>query len=354
MAIYYIYLVIFCLGSLLEKLNLKVGRTIFTLLVTLLIIFLGIRYQVGNDYKTYYDNYLGINFNTFYNSSVTTAKEPLYLLSNYIFSFEFLIFFYGFLSIFLLRKAIVFFSYPQFFVLTLLVYYGFYFIIFNVHLIRQGLAIAIVIYSYIYLYKKQYKIYVLLVLIAFLFHTSAIFCLPFGFFFKKNIKLKTQVIILIFSLIIAVNSVIFTTFFYSVGRNIPILSGYLDVYRVAEVTNYGISTGMILDICLLIFFMFNINKLSPKERFLYNIFFISVILSLLLIINPAALRLAYYFRITNIFLLPFLYKFVKLKMFPLLIVIALSATYLITSFSSVGEYGRGDRNLHFKTIFYKQ
>ena len=350
MEIYYIFLVIFCLGAAIEKLNVKIGKAIFNVLIVFLIIFLGIRYEVGNDYTTYYANYLGINFGT----SFVTAKEPLYWLSNYIFSFEIFIFIYGFFTFYLLRKSIIFFAYSRFLVITLLVYYCLYFVIFNVHLIRQGLAISIVLYSYTYLFKNEYKKYSLLVLIAFLIHTSAIFCLPFGFLFNKNIKLKYQIGLLIVSILIALNSSIFTNLFYSIASSLPYLNSYLEIYRVGELENYGLSTGIIFDICLLVFFMFNIKKLNAKERFLYNIFFISVILSLLLIINPAALRLNYYFRISNIFLLPLIYIYFKNKMIPFLIIIVISVTYLIISFSTEGTYGRGDRNLNYKTIFNKQ
>lgn len=158
MIIYYIYLLIFCIGSFIEKINIKLGKNIFNVLIFSLIIFLGIRYEVGNDYKTYYTNYLGIN----YGSGMVSAKEPLYILANYIFSFEIFIFLFGFLSIFLLKKVILYFTPPKFLITALLIYFGLYLVIFNVHLIRQGLAVSIVFYSYIFAYKSNYKKYIFL------------------------------------------------------------------------------------------------------------------------------------------------------------------------------------------------
>lgn len=350
MLIYYIYIFVFCIGSFFEKYDAKVGKRIFNVLIIAIIIFLGIRYKVGNDYMAYYNNYRGINFGNY----LVSAEEPLYVLANRLLSFEIFIFVFGFLSIWLLRKFIVQFAEPGFLVITLLVYYCLYFVIFNVHLIRQGLAISIVLYSYIYLFKKDYRMYLLLVVVAFLIHTSAIFVVPFGFLFHKELKIKLQVILLAAGLGIALNPVFFGNIFYSIAGSIPVLNKYLDFYRIEEVTNYGVSTGIIMDICLVVFFMFNLKKLNPKERFLYNIFFISVIFSLLLIINPGALRLNYYFRTTNIFLLPLIYKHFKIKLIPFLIVIGISIIYLINSFSTMGEYGRGDRNLPYKTLFDKE
>lgn len=350
MIIYYFYVLIFCVGSFLEKYDAKIGQKFFKILIITLVIFFGIRYQVGNDYDAYYSNYLAINKGSGY----VSAKEPLYLLANYIFSFEMFVFVFSFFSIILLSKFILNFSEQGFLVMTLFVYYCLYFVIFNLHLIRQGLAISIVLYSYIYLFEKKYKVYYLLVLGAFLIHTSAIFVLPFGLLFHKELKIKLQVILLAIAIGIALNSVFFVNIFYSFAGSIPILNNYLDIYRVGEFDNYGLSTGIIMDICLVVFFMFNLKKMDSKERFLYNIFFISVILSLILIINPGALRLNYYFRVTNIFLLPLLYKYFKIKLIPFIFVISLSILYLITSFSKSSIYGRGDRNLFYKTIFNKE
>lgn len=354
MAIYFFFVFILSGFSVFEKLVSNLKQNIFNLVMLLIALFLGLRYNVGNDYEAYWSNYLLINKGTDYALDSVSANEPLYILANQILSFEFFVFLFAFLSIWFLQKAITFFAEPNSYFLVFLVYFCLYLIIYNVHLIRQGLAISIVLYSYIYLYNKKYKMYLLLVIIAFCIHTSAIVVAPFGFLFAKNIKIKLQLILLSIALFVGVNSEMFISVFYSVARNVPILSSYLDIYRQGEFGDYGISTGIIMDICLVLFLMANLNKLSATERFLYNIFFISVILSLVLLINPGALRFNYYFRSINIFLLPLIYRFFKIKIIPIIIIIGISLLYLISSFQTIGPYGRGDRNLPYKTIFNKR
>lgn len=133
-------------------------------------------------------------------------------------------------------------------------------------------------------------------------------------------------------IIISLNPNFFTGIFYTIVNSIPFLNNYLSVYRVEEFKHYGLSTGIIIDVLLVIYFMFHLKNLNSKERFLYNIFYISVILSLLLVINPAALRLNYYFRMSNIFLIPLLYNKIKVKIIPYFIIIGLSILYLLTTF----------------------
>lgn len=345
MEIYYTIFFVLVIFSFLDRTgNLTYSKLFFRIGIIFFIIFVGIRYEVGNDYHSYYLNYLGINSNGY-----TDSKEIIYVLFNKIFNFESVIFLFSCLSFFFLYKSIKYFN-VDYSNTILLVYYSFFLVTFNLHIIRQGLAVALVLYSYKFLYEKKYILFLIFVLVASGFHISALIVIPISYFFKYEINKKIQIFILFISLVISYNIDIIMDFYYLVASNIPILNKYLLYYRQGEVGQYTFSMGMLFDILILLVLMSKQNNFSEKNKFLYNIFYISVILSLLLVVDEAALRLNYYFRIVIIFLLPFVITQFKVKLFVKFFIILACFLYLYQTFNAIGEYGKGDRNLHYKTI----
>ena len=347
MEIYFVFFFILAIASFFKLINLTFLKIIFVILI----LFTGLRYNVGNDYLTYQYNFNAIK--TGLGESVST--EPLYLLINYISpNFEFVIFFYAFFSFYFLYKALIFFS-DQYRILNLLIFYSLYFIIFDIHIIRQGLSVSIVLYSYIYLYKKEYKTFLFWLLIAFLSHKSALFVLVLLPFFKINF-IKFYSIYLIFaSIIFSFFSNHVLSFIYLVMSYIPFISNYSLYYRIEEATNYGISFGIICDLILFILLFFNRKKLNSKDFFLYKIFFVSIFFTFIFLVQPNALRLIYYFRVVNIFLFVILFCKIYLNIFFTQISIILYCyLYFMVNFTGEDrEHGKSDRNLYYKTILKK-
>lgn len=331
----------------LELFNKKYSYYNTWIITAFFILFAGIRYGVGNDYFSYYDNYLGINHGT-----GTDSTEIIYVLLNKVLSFELIIFFFSFFSFLFLKKAIDYFC-PRYGVTAYLIFYTFFLITYELHIIRQGLAISMILYGYKFLFEKKYVNYILIVILASMFHVSSIILLPFIFLVRINITVKIQIIFFVFSLIMLIFQDSIITIYYFLATNTPILNKYLLVYRQAERSSYGVSSGMILDLLVLLFFMIKQKTLNDKENFLFRIFFISVVLTFVLSLDPAALRLTYYFRTVNIFLIPLLFEYFKYKIIPFTFILAISGMYLYITFTAISEYGRGDRNLHYYTIFNK-
>ncbi|MGJ1285264.1 EpsG family protein [Sphingobacterium spiritivorum] len=348
MDIYYIILLIIFFFSTLDGFKGQhYSKLLFYIAIVFLIFFVGIRFQVGNDYNAYYSNYLGIN-----SGGSTDSKEIVYVLLNKILSFEGVIFFFSLLSFYFLARSIRYFN-PDYSNTALLIYFSLFLVTFNIHIIRQGLAIAIILYSYKYFFEKKYYIYIALVLLAAGFHLSALIVLPISYFFKFNFKKKTQIILLLSSVIISFNASKLIDLYYTIANNIPVLNKYLVFYRRDESGQYTFSFGMLFDILVLLFLMRKSENFSEKQTFLYKIFYISVILSLLLVVDQAALRLNYYFRVVLILLLPLLIGHFRVRLAVRLGILLACYLYLYMGFTSIGEYGRGDRNLRYKTIIDK-
>jgi len=347
MAIYYSIFFILVSFSFREIYNPNWSKIIGLIVTIFFINFVGIRYAVGNDYFTYFENYQGINKGT-----GTVSTEIAYVFLNKIFSFEIVIYVFSLLSFIFLNSAIDFFCLRHK-ILSYLVFFSFFLITFNLHIIRQGLAIAIILFGYRFLFNKNYLKFILIILLASTFHLSALILLPFMFLIHLKIAPFYQFIIIIISLGVLLFQEVIVGFYYSIAGNIPLLNKYLLVYREEERISYGLSSGMILDLIVLLILFFKRNLLNEKEEFLLRIFFLSTILTFVLSIDPAALRLVYYFRIVIIFLIPLFFRLFKVQFFSFIVISAICFQYLWITFNVEGEYGRGDRTLKYFTIFNK-
>ena len=109
-------------------------------------------------------------------------------------------------------------------------------------LIRQYLALAVLLYSYKYILKRNFIKFLLIVLIASTFHTTAIIFIISYFLIKINLK-KNPIIIYT---IICVITFVLTDFFYSLLDLIPLYKSYLtnstfgvqDNIKLAPVLNF--------------------------------------------------------------------------------------------------------------------
>ena len=348
MEIYYIIYIFLLLFTLKEVFLTKNSKLVFVLFTVFFILFVGLRKDVGNDYSTYLENYLLIN-----SGLEGSATEYLYVLTNLIFSFDVFIFFISLFSFYYLHKAIAYFNkdYP---ITSYFIYFGIFLITYNIHILRQGISIAMVFYGYKYLYEKKRIEFILFVILAFTFHKSALIVLPFTFLININLTVKRQIILLVIATVVYLLSNVFVDLFYIIAANTPILSSYLAFYRREEFTATGITLGMLMDMVIMIALLLKFKNLEGKDLFMYRLFFISVILSLLLSFMPAGIRLNYYFRTSLIFILPLLFRLYNLKKITIASLVFITYYYLYVTFNGQTEYGRGDRNLEYKTIFDEQ
>lgn len=140
----------------------------------LLFLFLSFRYDFGEDYMSYYDNFTFMSYNERQNANVEIGYNLLCLLFKPLGFLGFMIF-WSAIYCFSLYKTIIRYVSPSFYWLFI------FSIISNADLvfvgasaIRQTLAISVILLSLQYLENRKLTWYVILVLLASSFHQSAI------------------------------------------------------------------------------------------------------------------------------------------------------------------------------------
>ncbi len=185
--LYIFIFLLFIFSSIIESLeDKKLSRILYFLLIFVLIVHDGIRWEIGTDWKNYYDY-----FNNCLNDDSNTMSFSIgYVLINlfirffsdsytlFLFLHAFIV--YGFLSISIFSLS----PRPIF---SLMLYYGIMLPYLGMN--RQLIALVICLYSLIPLLKGSSLKFIAGVIAASLFHTSSLFFL-LAFFLRKEIKLR--------------------------------------------------------------------------------------------------------------------------------------------------------------------
>jgi len=306
----YIYPIIYC-GIILTcwiDFAKKSNRIIYVYFIGIfLLFFAGIRGSAGVD---------SIVYIKLYNNSTDTiwdwknlkrgyAEPGFYYLSVILKSISndvnFYFLFISFVSMLPLLKALSKLSvYP---ILGFIVYFARFFPARNMNQIRAALAIAIIMYAIKFLAEDKPRKYFLLVLLAMIFHLSAIIALFFGFIYRIKISFPLAVFLLLISAAVGV----------STQAIVPILLGFrsssLAFLGYLSYGNLGINNPVIYyQIFLCLFFVFFEKRLAPIQKGYYiirNAYLFSTMI-LLLTANMGVIggRLATLFATCEIFIVP--------------------------------------------------
>jgi hypothetical protein len=181
---------------------------------------------------------------------------------------------------------------------------GFYTFFFNGA--RQGIACAIYALAIGPLLERKLRAYVGYVLLAGLFHKTAIMMLPVYFIFDTTNTTRKNVLIILIGIAVA------AMFQGIVGLGAQIDARYASYGTAGEGGGYLIiGLTAVLGV---FFFMFKKHVNMERERYeLYlNMFFFGAVISVvsaLLSVNPSGfLRFSMYFNVSAIFLWPIIYK----------------------------------------------
>lgn len=175
---------------------------------TLIFIFLALRYNFGNDYKSYYNGYIKVNSYTSINYFNNLFRfEPGWLFLCRVFKslgFFSLIIFLAFFN------SIVYYWFIRRYVPKMYYWLGVFIYVFDpgfmlTHLsaMRQSIAISLFIISIPYIFNRQLIRFVLCILIAYLFHRSAFILLPLYLLGYLNWKINTVTAAIIVSVFIS-------------------------------------------------------------------------------------------------------------------------------------------------------
>ncbi len=288
------------------KLQVPLAKQVF---VFLLILILGLRHDVGKDYPTY---------ELIYNvpdSVQANATEPVWHLINYI--LRYLGFqargFFFFTSVALMicfYKGIKSMSSNFYISVTLFILSGFYFE--SANIVRQYVAIALLFYAFPYLLEGKIRKYMIWILLAALFHTSALLIFPFILLSR----LRYPPILLFSALIISFlwgNSLLNILINYVM----PSLATFnLYQYGVDDF-EAGVSSGVLklfynmLIAAILLLYTYKRPKNYPYFHILLNMVIIGMILYNTFYLFQPARRLYLYFFTYLIILIPYCAEYFK-------------------------------------------
>lgn len=319
----WLYILFFILVAILVLPDMRSGELsrfklgIFFFLFLLLWVFAGFRDGVGPDWNTYESIFredLTLGQILSGQGTALTRVEPFFLLFCYlvklpggnIYAFYIL---FNFLSIALVFLAIR--KYGVYALAGILIYMAHGYLM-NFSQIRQGLAAAIFLFALHFVIHRRYLLYTGLILVAMLFHYSVLITVPFIFFSRKKIHPYWILAMLLAAILIRQLHMLprLIMLMADITGN-PVFERYVTGYLENSKFSYsiGITPLMIEWACWLIIFIIYRKKLD--ERFPhFNVFFNLCWMGLgvyIIATDIAVLsRLAIYFRMTFIVLLPML------------------------------------------------
>ena len=302
MAIYLINLVLIIIYGLccnnIE--NQKTKKRIYILAVIQLIFILGFRLlgTVGKDwiyYSKYYDLQLNWNLAELldyqrYEIGFKLLTKVLSLIYN---NTQFYVFIIGVISV--VPVAFIIYKYSKMPFLSLIIYVTLDFYTFNFAGLRQGIAIAIIFFSYKYIVENKFLKFILCIILATLFHTSAIVFLPI--YFIRQIKI-TKLKIVFFAIIVILIYIFKNQIFLIINRF------FYDNYSLSNTSsgNWMLLCIFMLILCYL--FYKAVIKNDKNNQKLYIITTIGCMCMLFSSIASDTMRIANYFYIFLLILIP--------------------------------------------------
>jgi hypothetical protein len=219
---------------------------------------------------------------------------------------------------------------------------GFYFWSFNV--VRQMCAMAIFLFAYQFIEKKQPLKYVLLILCASEFHTTALLYLPV--YFIKKVRLNFKVILAL-SIILLSFPIVFVNLAYKLTSSIQpfrlYLTRYLDNSRFTGYTESSLAHVFIHLSFLLLYVL--IKKIYDKKGDISNVWivfqFFAFAFASLATILPLANRISRLFAIVQIFSIPIMTGLItdaKIRVITNIAIVVCYLAYCVVTFYILGYH----------------
>ena len=266
-----------------------------------LFLFAALRYSFGNDYSGYHRWYTYIK-----NGGASPYDgEPLFTLLNAVSpSYFLLVAFTSAVFVFvvyrLAERELNDFS----FALAVFVFcINPYIFLMNLSAIRQSLATAVFIIAVEYAIKRKPIHYAALIIIASLFHKSALILFPIYFIVApKKIKPKTVKIIIL----LVLTAILFLDIKRISGIVAVPLGGGEYLHHISEGIGNSLRATVLTSIYF-VYLIFNFNKTDGKMAAYSKIYFVAVICGVLAYRVSAFTRIQMYFDVFSVVTLPYLF-----------------------------------------------
>jgi hypothetical protein len=323
--------------ALIDVTNEKYKYYFLPLLLIILILFIGLRYNTGDDFNTYVELFEGSLANA-------TSYEVGYLLLNKIFRFfcrNYYIMQFS-ITFFVCTIVYIFISkYSRYRLISLFIFVSQFGSHFLMATVRQSLAVAIVVLSIKFIFNKKPLSFLLMVLLASTFHVSAIAALPLYILNKKINKLVLILILLISifisgyarAIIVFILSII-AVFFSNIFPN-PLLKVALSYLNPENPYFILVRSIGLYDLVVILFLLILIMRNSEKDsekNFFINTMVVSVVISNISLGFLALGRLAVYYSIFNVVTYTYLLRVFNFKKVQELVIIYAFCLFLFISY----------------------
>lgn len=292
----------------------------------LIYLFLALRYNFGNDYATYKIAFNGIAQNNHFSFANLQLLEPGWVLLNWIFRY---LGFYCMTAILASINCIIYYRFISKHVPIDYYWFAVFLYIFSVDIMlthltamRQSVAIMIFVFSLDYINKRNLIRYILCIILASLFHYTAILLLPVYFLSYLNKKfnfLYGSLVIAFYVLLIFGGQIISPYINNIIGS---FYAKYM-MYEKGKGVNSGL--GYVYYAIMLIIIIYQGRKQDKDIRFYYIIAISGILVMPMRLIIEMLSRLGLYFIPASIIVYPNLLrnikgKFDKIAFFMLIIV----------------------------------
>lgn len=251
----------------------------------------------------------------------------------------------------LITGAFINFSFLRFFYrysdsvwLSVVIYVSFGYFFASLHILRQYLAIAIVLYSYKYMLERKFGKFLLLILAASLFHTSAIVFIPTYFLCNQRLNPFPMMILFLASLISA----------FMIG---DVILGYLTFnekyakfYLNDKSGGAGYSMLMLLSAIMVLALLLKPRHPDKRTVMFYWAFFIALCLQPLATVISLVSRAILYWVVSVTIILPMIISDLRSRKIRLMayavVVMGLTVFFLFISNAPEGVEAWGTYRLY--------
>ncbi len=284
--------------------NKTVEQILLFLMFIMLFIVSAIRKHVGTDYGVYLYFYRMIDTREYDPEGMEIGYFYLNKIIKHLFGGEYAIFIVTSLIIIGLVYLIVKkFSVDPLLSTILFMCIGFYMESFNI--IRQSIAIAFILYSYKYS-ETKFK-WIIPILIASLFHITAILVIPFYLIAKMNLQKKHHI------LLVLAGFFLYLTYGKTVVYLTSIMEGfehYKDSIFVTQGAN-PIRTVISISILLFCFTGYEDIVKDKKMKFAFTMLIFANIFTLFMLKGKIFARVVGYFDVFQILIIPYVLKYMN-------------------------------------------
>lgn len=196
-----------------------------------------------------------------------------------IFSGDFYVFLFIVNSLTFLAVCRVTYKYSVNYALSLLIYFSFYFFLYEGGALRQGLAMFFTVSSFVFIIQKKAVWFYAYVVIAFTCHASAVLFLP-AYWAAWHLQAKPKTAAWI---VVALVPLVFVDLMPYIGRFFTFFSQadkYADLYTGTggHVERVGLTLGVVLKVVFFVIYAFSYDKNNAIQSVLFRLYWFYLLL----------------------------------------------------------------------------